>query len=149
MKKGLVIGAQEGFKPDVFPLKEGSLKITFIGHGTLMFDYNGMIIPVDPVGKGADYAKLPPADLIIITHEHFDHLDPEAITAIRRKDADMVLNESSAKSVSGLVMKNGGQRTVRGLKIEAVPAYNTSSASAEAGCASTAGRFMRIDRELR
>ena len=138
MKKGLtigslvlcatgVLGAQEGFKTDVFPLEEGSLKITFIGHGTLMFDYNGMIIHVDPVGKEADYAKLPRADLILITHEHFDHLDPEAITAIRQKDTDIVLNESSAKSVSGIVMKNGEQRTVRGLKIEAVPAYNTSS----------------------
>lgn len=121
------LGAQEGLKTDVFPLKEGSLKITFIGHGTLMFDYNGTIIHVDPVGREADYSKLPKADLILITHEHFDHLDSEAIAAIRQKDTDIVLNESSARSVSGIVMKNGEQRTVRGLKIEAVPAYNTTS----------------------
>ncbi len=70
---------------------------------------------------------LPQADLILITHEHFDHLDPEAIAAIRQKHTDIVLNESSAKSVAGIVMKNGEQHTVPGLKIDAVPAYNTSS----------------------
>ena len=91
MKKGLVIGslvlcvtgalgAQEGLKTDVFPLKEGSLKITFIGHGTLMFDYNGMIIHVDPVGKEADFTNpviLPIGgtveDAAVTLHKDFAH----------------------------------------------------------------------------
>jgi len=117
--------AQQKFEKDVFPVKDGTLEITFIGHGTLMFKYNGTIIHIDPVGRYADYAKMPKADLILITHEHGDHLDPQAIEKIRKGGTRIVLNENAAQQVSdGIVMKNGDTRTVGGLKIEAVPAYN-------------------------
>jgi L-ascorbate metabolism protein UlaG (beta-lactamase superfamily) len=68
---------------------------------------------------------MPKGDLILITHEHGDHLDPGAIAAIRQSETAVVLTETCASKVSGgAVMKNGDVRTVGGLKIEAVPAYN-------------------------
>jgi L-ascorbate metabolism protein UlaG (beta-lactamase superfamily) len=68
---------------------------------------------------------MPKADLILVTHEHGDHLDPAAIGAIRKPDTVILLTEKCAPSASGgIVMKNGDARTVSGLKIEAVPAYN-------------------------
>ena len=92
-----------------------------------MFDYNGRIIHIDPVGREADYSQMPKADLILITHEHPDHLDADALGMIKKAGTDIILNESSAGKIKeGIVMKNGEQRTVRGLKIEAVPAYNTT-----------------------
>ena len=102
--------------------------ITFVGHGTLMFLYNGKVIHVDPVSREADYAKMPAADLVLITHEHGDHLDPGALELIRKESTVIILNENSAEKVEpGIVMKNGDIKTVQGLKIEAVPAYNIVS----------------------
>ncbi|MGD8787196.1 MAG: MBL fold metallo-hydrolase, partial [Phycisphaerales bacterium] len=97
----------------------------FIGHGTLMFTFDGKVIHVDPVSREADYTKMPKADLILVTHEHGDHLDENAIETIRKESTRIVLTESCASRVSGgLVMQNGDVQTVQGIKIEAVPAYN-------------------------
>jgi len=83
------------------------------------------VIHVDPVSREADYSKMPKADLILITHEHGDHLDPQAIELVRTEKTSIVLTEVCESKISGgVVMKNGEVRNVQGLKIEAVPAYN-------------------------
>jgi L-ascorbate metabolism protein UlaG (beta-lactamase superfamily) len=103
----------------------GDIEITFIGHGTLMVQFDGKTIHVDPWTRLADYAKLPKADLILVTHEHRDHLDLEAIEVASTGDTVLVLTRICAKKVDGgVVMKNGETRTVAGIKVEAVPAYN-------------------------
>ncbi|MBM3240727.1 MBL fold metallo-hydrolase [Candidatus Poribacteria bacterium] len=110
---------------DIIKTSAGELKITFIGHGTLMFAFGGKIIHIDPVSREADYTKMPKADLILVTHEHGDHLDPKVIKVIRKENTEMVLTEMCAKEVKGgIVMKNGEVKTVMGLKIEAVAVYN-------------------------
>lgn len=125
--------AQEGgkanmekqFEEDVIKTDAGDLKITFIGHGTLMFGYQGKTIHVDPIGSAADYSKMPKADIILVTHEHGDHLDPKAIEVLRKDQTKILLTKACAEKVAGgTVMKNGDVLTVLGLKIEAVPAYN-------------------------
>ncbi len=117
--------AAEGFEVDVIPTSSGDLKITFIGHGTLMFTFNGKTIHVDPVAQEADYTKMPQADLILVTHQHGDHLDQEAIGIIRKEKTSIILTEACAEAVQGgIVMKNGDVKSIGGLKIEAVPAYN-------------------------
>ncbi len=117
--------AQEQFEKDVLPTSAGDLEITFIGHGTLMFTFGGKVIHVDPYSQLADYTTLPDADLILLTHEHGDHLDPKALEQIRQEDTVLILTESCTPKVKGgIVMHNGDTRTVDGIKIEAVPAYN-------------------------
>lgn len=117
--------AQKEFESDVFKTSEGELKITFIGHGTLMFTFGGKIIHIDPYKRVADYSQLPKADLILITHEHGDHLDPDVVSMIRKSTTEIVLTQKCAERVEGgIIMKNGNINTVMGLKIEAVPAYN-------------------------
>ena len=117
--------AQKDFSSDIFQTSAGDLRITFIGHATLMFTFGGKIIHVDPYRRVADYSHLPKADLILITHEHGDHLDPDAISMIRKDNTQIVLTqECVGKVTGGLIMKNGDTKTVMGLKIEAVPAYN-------------------------
>ncbi|MCP4609708.1 MAG: MBL fold metallo-hydrolase [Planctomycetes bacterium] len=114
-----------GFEQDIIHTGTGELKITFIGHGTLMFEFNGKIIHVDPVSREADYAKFSKADLILITHGHGDHLDPKAINILRKDKTDIILAKACAERVTGgIVMQNGDERNIQGLKIEAVPAYN-------------------------
>ncbi len=112
-------------KEDTIKISDGDLKITFIGHGTLMFTFGGKTIHVDPVSREADYSKMPSADLIMVTHEHGDHLDPKAIKALRKPETEIVLTKKCAERIEGgIVMKNGDAKTVGGLKVEAVPAYN-------------------------
>ncbi len=113
------------FESDSFKTSAGDLTFTFLGHGTLIVAFGGKIIHVDPYGSVADYSKLPKADLILITHEHQDHLDPRALGLIRTAKTIVVANSSAAKQVEGsIVMSNGDVKTIEGLKIEAVPAYN-------------------------
>jgi L-ascorbate metabolism protein UlaG (beta-lactamase superfamily) len=110
---------------DTIPTSAGDLIITFLGHGSLMLDFNEVNISVDPFSQVADYTQLPKADLILITHEHHDHLDKSALEKIRREDSDLVLTETCARQVEGgIVMRNGNTRVIRGIQIEAVPAYN-------------------------
>ena len=117
--------AQKKFQEDLFKTSGGDLKITFIGHGTLMLTYAGKVIHVDPVSMYADYATLPKADLILVTHEHGDHLDMNAIKAISTTSTEIMNSPNCAAIlVNGTVLKNGDTRTVSGIRIEAVPAYN-------------------------
>lgn len=120
-----VAAAQEKFETDTFKTSAGDLKIAFIGHGTLMFTFQGKIIHVDPFGEMADYTKMPKADIIVLTHEHMDHLDPKALGILRTAKTVVVLTQSCAKQIEGgIVMNNGDVKTIGGLKIEALPAYN-------------------------
>ena len=113
------------FEKDVIETPAGDLAITFVGHGTLLFEFQGRVIHVDPVSREADYAHMPKADLVLVTHEHGDHLDPKAIDLIRKKDTEIVLSERCAAAVpDGRVVRNGETFVARGLPIRAVPAYN-------------------------
>jgi L-ascorbate metabolism protein UlaG (beta-lactamase superfamily) len=117
--------ADPKFEQDVIKTGAGDLQITFIGHGTLMFTFGGKVVHVDPVGQFADYAQLPKADLILITHEHGDHLDPKVVESLRQPDTRIVVPQAAAGQVpGGLVMHGGEVKTVAGLSLEAVPAYN-------------------------
>jgi L-ascorbate metabolism protein UlaG (beta-lactamase superfamily) len=119
------VDAQELFERDFFKTSAGDLEITFIGHGTLMLTFGGKVIHIDPYGRLADYEKLPKADIIFLTHHHGDHLDPAALQQIRTEETIVVLTELCARTVAGgVVMQNGDIRTVMGIPVRALPAYN-------------------------
>ncbi len=117
--------AQGKFETDIIQTSAGNLEITFIGHGTLMFQFGGKVIHVDPWTQQADYTKLPKADLILITHEHGDHLDLKALEILRTARTAVVCPKICAQQVTGAtVMNNGDVKTIEGLEVKAVPAYN-------------------------
>ena len=117
--------ARGGFQMDTIKTSEGNLEITFIGHGTLMFSYGGKIIHVDPWTRFTDYKDLPKADIILVTHEHMDHLDKKAIDTLKKDSTKIVLTKTCANQIGeGTVMNNGDVKNISGFKIEAVPAYN-------------------------
>lgn len=120
------------FEKDVFKTSGGELTITFIGHGTLMMEFNGKIIHIDPVARYADYKTLPKADLILVTHEHGDHLDSNTIDLLKKESTEIVLTKICAeKYKGGKIIKNGESGFFSGLKIEAVPAYNIQNVRSE------------------
>jgi len=121
----LAVAAQETFEMDIIKTSAGKLEITFIGHGTLMFTFGGKVIHVDPWTRLADYTTLPKADVILLTHEHRDHLDLKALDIVRTEKTKLVLTSTCATQVEGgIVMSNGDVKSIEELKIEAVPAYN-------------------------
>jgi len=121
----LSANAEDRFQVDLIRTSSGDLKITFIGHASLIFSFNNKTVYVDPFSKLADYATLPKADVIVITHEHRDHLDPAAIEKIRTEKTTVVLTGTGAKQLTGgIVMKNSDVQIIEGVTIEAVPAYN-------------------------
>ena len=116
---------------DTFKTKNGkTVTITPIKHASLEINYDGCIIQVDPVVEAAppktDYSQWAKADFILITHEHYDHLDAKAVADLRKASTIIVTNANSAKILGeGKVMANGDSlRLADDLMLYAVPAYN-------------------------
>ena len=123
-------GAQPARVTDDFPTAAGAVRITAIHHASLMIEGGGQVIHVDPFSQG-NYEGLPQAGLILITHDHFDHLDPQALALVRGAATVVVGPESVARNLAGVaVLRNGESREFGAWKIEAVPAYNLKRGSA-------------------
>ena len=116
---------QSAYQTDRIPTAAGDLTITFLGHGSLLFTTGGRNLYIDPVSRYIDFAHSPKADLILVTHQHGDHLDSVAIEKLRTDKTIMYLTQACAPSVrGGTVMENGAVKDFHGITISAVPAYN-------------------------
>jgi L-ascorbate metabolism protein UlaG (beta-lactamase superfamily) len=110
--------------PAVEKTAGGDLVIQPLNHAALRFEYRGKQYYVDPAGR-ADWANLPKADAIFVTHEHGDHLSPPTIALIKKEGTLIFANESSVKQAGfGSVIAVGEKKQVLDITVEAVPAYN-------------------------
>jgi L-ascorbate metabolism protein UlaG (beta-lactamase superfamily) len=98
-------------------------RFTWFRQSALRFRGDGLTVYIDPFGTSADDE---PADIIFITHAHFDHYRPEEIEQLRKDSTKLVAPRDIAKELSGDVTPVGpGQsHEVGGVKFETVPAYN-------------------------
>jgi L-ascorbate metabolism protein UlaG (beta-lactamase superfamily) len=96
-------------------------KIKWLGHDSFRIEAE-KVIYIDPF----QIKTGPKADIILITHEHYDHCSPEDVEKIKAEDTIIVTEKNSAQKLSGniKIMKPGDTATVAGIKIETVPAYN-------------------------
>jgi L-ascorbate metabolism protein UlaG (beta-lactamase superfamily) len=107
-----------------FPTSNGVVKITPVRHASLTIEGGRMVIQVDPWGV-SNYASSPAADLILITHPHGDHLDPEAIAKLRKPSTIVAGPASVREKLPGAVLlSNGGTQSFGQWTVEAIPAYN-------------------------
>jgi L-ascorbate metabolism protein UlaG (beta-lactamase superfamily) len=96
----------------------------WLGHDTFRID-QPMVIYIDPwylpVGS-------PPADVILVSHEHHDHCSPEDVTMVRKESTLVYANPGAAAKLEGevTILTPGQQVEVGQLTIETVPAYNTN-----------------------
>ena len=98
-------------------------QINWLGHDS--FKIKGdLTIYIDP-WKLKD---VEPADIILITHDHYDHFSSEDIQKIRTDETVIVTNKSVASQLSGPVrtVQPGDKVSVKGVEIEVVPAYNVN-----------------------
>ncbi|MGN0033518.1 MAG: MBL fold metallo-hydrolase [Candidatus Limimorpha sp.] len=104
-----------------------------IKHGTFKMRIGERWVYIDPVTDkippATDFSSQPKADLILITHEHRDHLDDTAIQQLSKKGTHIITNGRCAELLGrkAEIMVNGDKRTVFNWTIEAVPAYNYSA----------------------
>ncbi|HCN18788.1 MAG: Zn-dependent hydrolase [Planctomycetes bacterium RIFCSPHIGHO2_02_FULL_50_42] len=85
---------------------------------------DGKVIYIDPWKlKDAE-----PADVVLITHEHYDHCSPADVKKVSKADTTIVATADSAAKLKGdvMVVKPGDAVEVDGVKIEITPAYNTN-----------------------
>lgn len=110
-----------------------SVVIHPVGHASLVFETPAEVVYVDPVGGAALYADLPPPNLILVTHEHGDHYDPETLAAIFSNGTRLITNEAVYAMLpeplrdKARMLGNGDEADTETLRINAVPAYNLTA----------------------
>ena len=126
-------GFNNSYEVDSFTTPNGkTVKIHALVHSSMRIEFDGVEIEIDPVSKlgekSIDYASMPKADYIFITHEHFDHLDTAAIRLLSADNTQLITNQRCADMLGyGTVMANGDILQLSdNITVEAVPAYNTS-----------------------
>ena len=115
---------------DVIQTSRGELRITPIYHGSVMLEFGGKVIHVDPWSQG-DFTGFPPADMIVITHTHADHLDRTMEDKLHKPETIIVgppavidtLNCAPACGIAEAI-SDSEKREVMGIGFEGVPMYN-------------------------
>jgi L-ascorbate metabolism protein UlaG (beta-lactamase superfamily)/rhodanese-related sulfurtransferase len=122
----------DNYEVDVFKTKSGkTIKLHALMHSCIRIEFDGSEIQIDPVGRMGnrtiDYASMPKADFVFVTHEHGDHYDAAAIRQLTGERTQLIMNKRCADMYgSGLALANGQNATLGNISIEAVPAYNIS-----------------------
>ncbi|MBN1550409.1 MBL fold metallo-hydrolase [bacterium] len=94
--------------------------IKWLGHASFRIEHN-VIIYIDPWKLSSG----PAADLILITHEHFDHFSPNDIEKVRTDDTIIVGPKTCAGTIQPMrTVKQLDVISAAGLRVEATPAYN-------------------------
>ena len=121
------------YETDTFATPNGkTVRFHALVHASIRIEYDGKEIEIDPVhqvgNRTIDYSVFPKADYILVTHEHFDHLDTVAINTLTKAETQLITNQRCAEMLGyGTVMTNGEKRIINGwMTLESVPAYNTT-----------------------
>jgi L-ascorbate metabolism protein UlaG (beta-lactamase superfamily) len=102
--------------------QEMAEKVVWLGHDAFRIE-GSKTIYFDPYGLSGG----PKADIILISHDHFDHCSAEDVAKIQGKNTVIVTEENSAKKLSGdvRIIKPGDALDLEGVKVTGVPSYNT------------------------
>jgi L-ascorbate metabolism protein UlaG (beta-lactamase superfamily) len=123
---------QPPYEVDEFTTASGkTVKFHALMHACIRIQYDGKEIQIDPVSKlgnrTVNYANMPKADYIFVTHEHGDHYDANALKTLTADKTQLVLNKRCADMYgSGKVMVNGDKLQLGDITVEAVAAYNST-----------------------
>ena len=123
---------QPPYEVDEFTTASGkTVKFHALMHACIRIQYDGKEIQIDPVSKlgnrTVNYADMPKADYIFVTHEHGDHYDAGALKLLSGDKTQLVMNKRCADMYgSGRAMANGDKLQLGVIIVEAVAAYNST-----------------------
>ncbi len=100
-----------------------TLTITWLAHASFQIKSESKIIYID-LEKGANPKEK--GDIILVTHSHYDHCDPEKILSVRDDNSVIIAPEDCHEKIGGTVqcLKPGEETTIDDVQIRAVHAYN-------------------------
>lgn len=117
--------SQKKFSKDTLKASTGDVIITFIGHGSLLLEWNKKKIYIDPSSRKADLYQFPKADMLFVTHHHGDHCDQAALKALTKDNTKAFMSEiAHEKWHQGMVLHPNQQLSIDGVGITVLPAYN-------------------------
>jgi L-ascorbate metabolism protein UlaG (beta-lactamase superfamily) len=121
----VAVGLGVAVAADTIPATGGNIVLTPMTHAHVQIEFGGKVIHIDPTGQSA-LASAKPADIILVTDVHGDHMDPMAIDKLKKASTIYVAPNALAGKFPGKteIFKNGETRTIDGVSIQAVAAYN-------------------------
>lgn len=126
---------------DTIPATGGNIELTPMAHAHVQIEFGGKVIHIDPSNQ-ANLAAAKPADIVLITDIHGDHMDPPSIDRVRKASTQYVVPAALADKFPGptTIIANGETKTVDGVSIRAVGAYNLTRGPAPGQLYHTKGR---------
>lgn len=110
---------------DRFPTAHGELSVVPLEHASILFQWHGESIYVDPTASAVSDPALPRADVVFVTDIHPDHLDPAGLERVRKSTTRVVGPQAVAdKTHVDVVMSGGDTRQIADVVATAVPMYN-------------------------
>jgi L-ascorbate metabolism protein UlaG (beta-lactamase superfamily) len=101
-------------------LRMSEIIVKWLGHASFQIKTDNKIIYIDPY-EGEYEEK---ADIVLVTHSHYDHCDTSKIKKITKKETVIIAPEECAKKINAKSIKPGEKITINGIAIQAVHAYN-------------------------
>ena len=137
----LVVGLGVVTAADTVPASGGNIELTPMAHAHVQIEYAGKVIHIDPSNL-ANYENAKPADIVLVTDVHGDHMDPLSIDRVRKAATIYVAPAALADKFPGptTIIANGETKIVDGVSIQAVAAYNLTRGPAAGQFYHTKGR---------
>ena len=112
----LLAGLGATMAADTIPATGGNIELTPMTHAHVQIEFGGKVIHIDPTSQ-SNLAAAKPADMIIVTDIHGDHMDPKAIDQIDKPTTIFVAPNALAGKFPGKteILKNGETRTIDGV----------------------------------
>lgn len=117
-------------QPELLPTMDGDVKFTPLQHATLVLEWKGRTIYIDPYGGADRFASFARPDFVLITHAHGDHFNRETLASLDLSQAELIAPQAVVDDLGDIKFKkvttmgNGGGAARNGIRIEAVPMYN-------------------------
>ncbi|MCK9626472.1 MAG: MBL fold metallo-hydrolase [Bacteroidales bacterium] len=110
----------------------GDLQVEVFGHSSVLFRLENKRIYLDPYSDVCSFVGKEPADLILITHNHYDHYDKKAFSNIQTSKTIFIVSEDVPKVDNRyIVLRNEEACEYEGIHFKAVPSYNIKKRRAD------------------
>ncbi len=114
----------------VIEKKKSDIAITPIQHATLILEWKGKTIYIDPTGGAKAFTGKKTADLVLITDIHGDHMNIDTLDSLDLAKSQIIVPQAVAEKLPAnyteqlVIINNGETKEIEGITIEAIPMYN-------------------------